>query len=108
MDPNVLVCGALLPRSEGRLYMSWLLRQFQAGGGKVERRAVAALPSLSSFDAVVNCSGLGARELAPDPSMQAIRGHVVRVRAPWVRHHVEAEGDSPDDPAYIIPNTDTV
>jgi glycine/D-amino acid oxidase-like deaminating enzyme len=33
---------------------------------------------------------------------------VLRVRAPWVRHHVESHGVDASRPAYIIPNTDTV
>jgi hypothetical protein len=88
--------------------MGWLLREFEAAGGRVERRRVTSFSELSAYDAAVNCAGLGARELAADPSVHAIRGHVVRVRAPWVRHHVEAEGACANTPAYIIPNTETV
>ena len=34
---------------------------------------------------------------------------MLRVKAPWVRYHVEAEQrENPDLPAYIIPNSDTV
>lgn len=95
--------------AEGRLYMRWLLAAIEGTGrGGVERRQVDSLAALSSYDAVLNCAGLGARELAPDPAMYAIRGHVVRVRAPWVRYHVEAGQTDESAPAYIIPNADTV
>ena len=38
-----------------------------------------------------------------DESMYPVRGHVLRVRAPWVRHYINRDGGT-----YIIPNTDTV
>lgn len=98
--------------AEGRLYMGWLLQRLERHGAVVERRRVERLSTdsadLAAYDAVVNCAGLGARELAADASMQAIRGHVLRVKAPWVRHHVESMGEDSTLPAYIIPNTDTV
>lgn len=35
---------------------------------------------------VVNCSGLGAAKLFKDPEMYPVRGHVIRVRAPWIKY----------------------
>jgi glycine/D-amino acid oxidase-like deaminating enzyme len=60
---------------------------------------VAACPLCT----VLHCAGLGARDLFGDASMYPVRGHVVRVRAPWVRHYVNAEASTGD--CYIIPNT---
>ena len=97
--------------AEGRLYMQWLLERLQTTHFEIQQRKVQSFKELTSFDAVINCAGLGSRELADDPSLQGIRGHVVRVKAPWIRYHVEA--DQLDDPlhrgpAYIIPNADSV
>jgi len=36
------------------------------------------------WDVVVNCSGLGAQQLLPDPHCYPIRGQIMRVKAPWV------------------------
>lgn len=103
--------------AEGRLYMQWLLEKIKATGRAriLVGCHVVKLTDLSSyyeedpFDAVINCVGLGARELVNDSSVYPIRGHVLRVKAPWVRYHVEAEQrDNPNLPAYIIPNSDTV
>jgi glycine/D-amino acid oxidase-like deaminating enzyme len=38
------------------------------------------------FDVVINCTGLGAREVAGDAAMHAYRGQLIRVYAPHVRH----------------------
>lgn len=61
------------------------------------------MQELSAADVVVNCSGLGAVELFGDKSMYPIRGHVIRVRAPWVKGIYFC-----DEQTYVIPNEDTV
>ena len=55
------------------------------------------------FDAVVDCSGLGAGALVGDSKVYPIRGQIMRVRAPWVTHHY-----SDHDGFYIIPNRNSV
>ena len=40
---------------------------------------------LRGFSAVANCTGLGAARLFGDTEMYPVRGHVIRVRAPWVK-----------------------
>ena len=102
--------------AEGRLYMQWVLNKILETQRviDIQRRTIQKLDEVlqeAPYDAVLNCTGLGARELANDPLVHAIRGHVVRVRAPWVKYHVEAgQGDDVTHiaPAYIIPNGDTV
>ena len=96
--------------TEGRLYMAWLVDQLRGAGVALQTRRIESLEQLAAaepaaaasraggsggssssysappttYDAVVNCSGLGARALFGDTSMYPVRGHVVRVRAPWV------------------------
>lgn len=86
--------------TEGRLYMAWLLKRIDAAGGSWEKRTIASLDELHGYDAVVNCTGLLASRLTGDKEMYPIRGHVLRVRAPWVRHYI-----CKDKLTYIIPNT---
>lgn len=43
------------------------------------------LQALTGYDLVVNCTGLGAAELFGDTSMFPIKGHVIRVQAPWIK-----------------------
>lgn len=55
-----------------------------------------------AFDLVVNCSGIGARELAPDPTMEPHRGQVAIVAKLDLSHAVVC-----DDPPlmYAIPRS---
>jgi hypothetical protein len=77
---------------EGRLYSRWLTRQLEAAGAHFVQRKLTSLAELSGegWDVVLNCSGLGARQLLPDRNSYPIRGQIMRVRAPWVNQCVFA------------------
>ena len=51
---------------------------------------------------MVNCAGLGARELAGDASLTAVRGQVVRVAAPAVHEWLLDQSD-PQRLVYVVP-----
>jgi D-amino-acid oxidase len=53
---------------------------------------------------VVNCSGLGARELVGDSSMTPIRGQVVRVRNPGIRSFL-LDNANPAGVTYVVPRS---
>ena len=73
-------------------YLSWLMCQFINKDGVVVRMKVNDLEELlSSFDIVVNCSGLSARELTEDSSLQPVWGQGRLVKAPWVKYFVHME-----------------
>uniref|UniRef100_A0A1I8F0Z4 DAO domain-containing protein n=1 Tax=Macrostomum lignano TaxID=282301 RepID=A0A1I8F0Z4_9PLAT len=73
--------------ADPRLYLPWLLDQFLAAGGRIERRRVASLEEAGAgADLVFNCAGLEAGRLAGgDPAVHPVRGQVARVRAPWLK-----------------------
>ena len=49
-------------------------------------KACWPVQELSSFSVVANCTGLGAVRLFGDKEMYPVRGHVIRVRAPWIKY----------------------
>lgn len=54
-------------------YVPWLVDQLTAGGGRVRRRRVTSLDEpLATAPVVVNASGLGARDLTPDPAVRPV------------------------------------
>lgn len=61
------------PRCEPAIFMPWLERQLRA---PIEVRVVTDLDA-EPGDVVINCTGLGARELCGDTSLQAIEGQVL-------------------------------
>jgi D-amino-acid oxidase len=89
------------PAVDMSIHLPWLVGRLRALGGAIERRAVAALDELEA-DAVVNCAGLGARELAGDGSLTAVRGQVVRVTAPDVDEWLLDQSD-PQRLVYVVP-----
>src|SRR5205823_5057099 len=55
-------------------------------------------------DIVVNCSGLGARELVADHHLQPAKGQVVRIKHNGF-HRVLVDEEGPNSLAYIVPRT---
>jgi D-amino-acid oxidase len=89
------------PAVDMSIHLPWLVGRLRALGGTVERRDVASLDELEA-DAVVNCAGLGARELAGDASLTAVRGQIVRVAAPEVREWLLDQSE-PQRLVYVVP-----
>lgn len=74
--------------------------RFRAAGGSVEQRKIDSLQELSSsYDIIVNCSGLGSKTLVHDNQVYPVRGQVLKVEAPWLQHFIR-DGDGK---TYIYP-----
>ncbi|XP_060563958.1 D-aspartate oxidase-like isoform X2 [Ruditapes philippinarum] len=85
-------------------FMPWLMRKFKEQGGVVENKHVDNLEEfVGKYDVVVNCSGIHSRELVGDRSVYPIRGHLIRLKAPWIKYWVYTE-----DSAYFIPGYDSL
>ncbi|MET9297252.1 FAD-dependent oxidoreductase [Streptomyces sp. NPDC003077] len=84
---------ARTPLVDMPVYLRYLERRLVAAGGTVERRPVRSLEEEGrSAGAVVNCSGLGARELAPDRTVHPVQGQVVVVENPGIEEWFAAPG----------------
>jgi D-amino-acid oxidase len=89
-------------------HLAWLLNRLETLGIRLRRQCVEALPdAFDGVDAVVNCTGLGARELVGDRSLTPVRGQVVVVEQVGISEWLLDESD-PEQLAYIVPRTDTV
>jgi D-amino-acid oxidase len=60
-------------------YMPWLKSKFELLGGSIETRKISDFDELES-DLIVNCSGLGAREICHDEEVVPVRGQVVYIK----------------------------
>ncbi|XP_046487176.1 D-aspartate oxidase [Neodiprion pinetum] len=85
----------------------WILAKFKSLGGNIVKRKISKLDELvdESFDLLVNCTGLGARDLIGDATMQPVRGQVSRVEASWAFHVFLVEDEAGN---YVIPNVESV
>jgi D-amino-acid oxidase len=91
------------PVADMSVHLPWLVARLEALGGSL------AIETLTSLDAalarapiVVNCSGLGARELAGDDGMLAVRGQIVRVEQAGVAEWYLDQSD-PEHLLYVVP-----
>lgn len=77
-----------------------LIPRLRKAGGIVEKRKLAGLQDLSSgYDLIVNCSGLGSKDLAGDERVHPIRGQILKLEAPWLKNFIR-DGDGM---TYIFP-----
>jgi D-amino-acid oxidase len=94
--------AAELPFADMPAYLGWLARRVQALGGRIEQRVVRDLGEAGA-DVVVNCSGLGARQLAGDETVEPVWGQHVLVDAPFADEFV-FEGGASADGIGIVPH----
>ena len=91
------------------MHLAWLAERLAERGVSVQldQRLSAAdlVAAVGRHRAVVNCSGLGARQLVADDSLQPIRGQIVRVSPGHADRFVQA-ADDPRAVSYIIPRPD--
>ncbi len=91
-----------------RRYLEWLLARVVALGGTIETREVADLgQALAACSVVVNCTGLGARDLCGDRELFPIRGQLVRVQDPGVAAVILDERTD-GEITYVVPRGDDV
>jgi D-amino-acid oxidase len=97
---------ARIPLIDMPVHLGWLTRRLEAAGGRVEAREAVSLPqaeAASGAAVVVNCTGLGARELVPDPSVRPVRGQLVVVENPGIEEWFTAVDHASSATTYLIP-----
>jgi D-amino-acid oxidase len=88
-------------------YLDHLVQRFRAAGGELVLGAVTSLDDAAAeSDRVVNCAGVGARELVGDPEVHPVRGQSVVVRNPGVEEFFIELGGAPF--AVYLPHGDRV
>ncbi|MCX5054329.1 MULTISPECIES: FAD-dependent oxidoreductase [unclassified Streptomyces] len=92
---------ARLPLIDMSTHLPWLRERLLAAGGVVEERTVSDLAEAEA-PVVVNCTGLGARELVPDASVRPVRGQLVVVENPGIRTWLVTTG-ADGKMAYFFP-----
>ncbi|NUT34157.1 MAG: FAD-dependent oxidoreductase [Hamadaea sp.] len=101
-----------LPLADMSAYLRWLAERLRAAGVTIERTRISSLEELAdqaSF--VVNCAGLGARELVDDKELEAVRGQLLVVKNPgvdWFFQEFEedtpAAAAEPGEMTYFLPH----
>lgn len=90
------------------VYLSYLMQTFQSKGGRIKQQTVHDLSEAFNVSSIViNCTGLGSRELVNDRDIHASRGQVIKVRQNGSRR-VLIDEDSDAALSYIIPRLNDI
>jgi len=123
INPGIGLCDAyahISPMVDTDVYMRWLLDQCHAIGCRTIRRGLSGPIRLletalaDEFDAevIVNCTGLGAAELAED-AVRPLRGALVRVRndgrsSPRITQAHCVTREAEDGFVFVLPRGDSM
>jgi D-amino-acid oxidase len=96
--------AARLPLIDMPVHLEWLRARFEASGGVVERRTVTGFAEAAErARVVVDCTGLGARELVPDARLRPVRGQLVLVENPGIEEWFTAADAASSETTYFFP-----
>jgi D-amino-acid oxidase len=91
------------------VYLRRLEQRLRAAGGEVLTTRLQSLDEgFADADVVINCSGVGARELVPDPDVEPVRGQLVAVRNPGLCEFFAEHTDELTEMTYLIPQGDVL
>jgi D-amino-acid oxidase len=94
------------------VYLDYLVDQVISSGGVLHLgqplRSLAHAEERSAAPVIVNCAGIGARELVPDDAMVPVRGQVVVVANPGLTEFFVGERTEPGRITYYFPHGGTV
>jgi D-amino-acid oxidase len=97
-----------VPVIDMSVHLAWLLGRVQALGVVCVWRRVETLHEAAfATDVVVNCAGMGARQVAADDSLVAVRGQIVVVEQFGLSRWFLDQNDGPL-PTYIVPRLASV
>lgn len=93
-------------------YLDFLTGEVIGAGGEIRLgRPFASLADVARYSAapvIVNCAGIGARDLVPDPDLTPVRGQVLVVANPGLTDFFVGERDQSGEVSYIFPHGATV
>lgn len=86
------------------IFLPYIIEEFQKAGGRLLHREVTSLNEpCREADIVINCIGIGAKELCDDNELTPVRGQVVVTK----KEKLEEMYSDCSDMIYIIPFRDT-
>lgn len=98
--------GFTAPVIDMSRYLAWLQSRAESLGVSIVVRRLSTVDDTEG-DAVVNCTGLGAREFVGDRLVVPVRGQVVRLANPGLTEWLLDE-DDPVGLTYVVPRIDDV
>jgi D-amino-acid oxidase len=97
-----------VPLIDMPVYLVYLQRRLADAGVRVEQRRLRSLVEAGPAAAIVNCTGMGAHDLVPDPELRPIRGQHVVVSNPGLTEFFSEDTGLSPELLCIYPHGDTV
>jgi D-amino-acid oxidase len=91
------------------VYLGYLMARLDRAGGQLREAEFGSLTeaaALTTAPVIVNCSGIGARRLVPDPDVTPVRGQVVVTGNPGLSEFFIGVGEEPGEVSYYFPHGD--
>ena len=89
-------------------YLDFLLAMLLSNGGHLDIGPVLSgltqAADISAAPVIVNCAGIGARDLVPDVGLTPVRGQVVVAANPGLTEFFVGEREDPSEVTYIFPH----
>jgi D-amino-acid oxidase len=90
-------------------YLDYLQQRLAAAGGTIEISRIDSLDQVADFaPVVVNCAGMGARDVVPDPDLTPIRGQLVVVENPGISEFFSEDTGLSPDLLHFYPHCETL
>jgi D-amino-acid oxidase len=90
-------------------HLDYLQQRLHYAGGTIEVQHVRSLTeTVGAAPVVVNCTGMGARDLVPDPELTPIRGQLVVVKNPGLTEFFSEDTGLSSDLLHFSPFGNTV
>lgn len=101
--PEQYVCSysVYVPLIDTSIYMPYLVNKFEQLGGVIIKKYLHTLNELSGYSHIINCAGIGARQLVKDNHIYPIKGQVIRMTKPKGLDYGIIEYE--DEMTYIYP-----
>jgi D-amino-acid oxidase len=89
------------------VYLDYLAARLRQAGGQLTAAPLDSLDQAireSTAPVIVNCTGAGARDFVPDPSVSPVRGQVVIAENPGLTEFFIGGGDETHELSYVFPH----
>jgi D-amino-acid oxidase len=91
------------PLMDTSMYMGYILDEYKRLGGVVITKEIQNIrEALETYPLVVNCTGLGSRDLFNDQRLYPVRGQTVRIRSNGF-NQIIFDDEGPNSVAFVVP-----
>ena len=96
--------------TEGTKFTEYHIEKLTRLGVKIVQKNIKHISEFyQSYDVIINFSGVRAQQLNNDNRVFPIKGHILRVKGPWIKEFVcMTELDSRGRVPYVYPNQDYI